>query len=220
MALKAKVIAAVFLAPLVCGAGSFVEPQSEVPFDLARTVAGRPYLLIGAGVRKRPVEKLYAMGLYVEEVGARRAFPALAVKAGGRSREKLLSGDRTQSFVIWGDFGKAGVLHFLRDVKADEVRSLFEEKLAPLLAESVPQDLRDRARAFVALLDRDLKSGDEIVIETNPAGKVELSIAGARKEAATDARLARWIWEAWLGARPVSTELRKALVERIDVLGK
>src|SRR5436190_1333141 len=95
--------------PAPAHADAFVEPGTGVPFEAVRTVQARPYLLLGAGVRRKPVDKLYAMGLYVEEAGARRAFPALAIKAGGRTRDKLLSGDRSQAFVIWGDFGKVGV---------------------------------------------------------------------------------------------------------------
>ena len=65
-----------------------------------------------------------------------------------------------------------------------------------------------------------MQKGEEILIRTMPDGRVQVEIAGQKKDAATDARLARGIWEVWLGAKPISSDLKKALVDRIEALGK
>ena len=189
-------------------------------FEPRLAVGGKRFVLLGAGVRKKLIADVYAMGLYVEEERARHAFPALAAKAKGRDQAKLLADGRAESFFLWGSFIKHAVLHFVVDVPADQVRAGFEEGLEPMLSEKALPELRERARAFVALFDRDMKEGEQIVLRTLPSGAIEVTLAGVKKEAPTDARLARAIWETWLAARPASSDLRRALVEHIDVLGR
>lgn len=201
-------------------ADTFVEPSTEESFEAVQKVGGRTFLLLGAGARKPPAPAAYAIALWVEQEMAHRAFPALAAKVKGRTRDKLVGGDRSPTFVVWGDFEKIGELRFKEATSAETLRAAFEEGLSPLLADKVPADLKDRVRAFLALFDRDLSPGDSIRIHTSPGGAIELEIAGSKKEVPTDARLQRGIWEIWLGGKPVSNELRRALIDRIEILGK
>ena len=185
-----------------------------------RFVDKRPYFLLGAGVRRKPAADLYAIALYVDEVGARRAFPALASRAGGRTRDKLLGGDKAPPFVVWGDFGKLAVVRLERDLPLAELRGIFEEGLEAQLGERAPPELRQRAQALLAIFERDGRRGDVIEISTTPGGLVTVRLGEVRREVATDARLARALWEIWLGARPVQVDLRRALIDRIDQLGR
>lgn len=196
------------------------EPATDVQFDAKRTTDGKSYVLVGVGVRKKLVVKVYAMGLYVEEVEGKRAFPSLAMKAGGSDKAKLTEGDRAQAFVIWGQFGKLGVMHFVRDVGADKIRGAFEEGLTDELTEKAPADVREATQAFLKLVDRDVKSGDEVLLHTGADGKIELSIAGQAKGSVQNTKLARALWSIWLGPKPISKDLRAELVNRIDELGK
>src|SRR5262249_49924166 len=104
---------AVPLAPSPARAPNIEEPATAQRFEAVRTVEGRPYALVGLGVRKKFVVKVYAMALYVDEADGRHAFPALVSRAGGHDHAKLTSGDHAQSFVMWGTFGKVAVLHFV-----------------------------------------------------------------------------------------------------------
>lgn len=188
---------------------------------LVRSIDRRPYTLLGSGVRRRGDSDLYRITLYVDEVGARRAFPALAARAGGRSRDKLLGGDKAPPFVVWGDFGKLAVVQLLRDASAAEVQSIVEEGLEGVLADKAPPELRERARDLVKLVAADMKRGAVFELHTSPGGVVDVRRPGARRAvAATDARLARALWEIWLGSRPVQVDLRRALVDRVDLLGR
>jgi hypothetical protein len=201
-------------------AESVSEPATGHGFDAVTQVAGRPYALVGVGVRKKVMIKVYAMALYVDEAEGRHAFPALVSRAGGSDHARLTKDDHAQSFVMWGTFGKQAVLHFVRDVDASKIRGAFADGLEEELSDKAPADLKQGAQAFLGLFDKDLKEGQEIVIRTTADGKIEAEVAGAKKSGPQSPRLARAVWGIWLGAKPISSDLRRALVERIDVLGK
>jgi hypothetical protein len=196
-------------------------PRAPPPrLEDRRDVDGRPYLLLGSGARRSGGEAVYSIALYVDETGARRAFPALASRAGGRGHEKLVGGDKAPTFVVWGDFGKLALLRLERDATAAEIRALFDEGTAGLRGDRAGEDARERVRGFLALFDRDLKRGDVIELHTAPSGALAVRFGDERRAAGPDARLCRALWEIWLGGRPISTELRRALVDRIDQLGR
>src|SRR6185369_15513928 len=151
-------------------AESVPEPSTGKTFEAATSVDGRPYVLTGLGVRKKFMVKVYAMALYIDEAEGRHAFPALVTRAGGRDHAKLVSGDHSQSFVMWGTFGKMAILRFVRDVDAAKIRGAFEEGLEDELSDKAPPEMKQAAQQFLGLFDKDLKSGDEIVIRTSADG--------------------------------------------------
>jgi hypothetical protein len=201
-------------------AESVPEPATGQSFEATATVDGRPYVLLGLGVRKKLMVKVYAMALYIDEAEGRHAFPALVSRAGGRDHAKLTSSDHAQSFVMWGTFGKMARLHFVRDVDAAKIRGAFEEGLEDELSDKSPPEMKQAAQQFLDLFDKDMKEGQEIVLRTTADGKIEATVAGAQKSGPHNARLARAVWGIWLGQKPISADLRRGLVERIDVLGK
>jgi len=184
-------------------AGAAAEPAAD--FAPTRVADGRTLVLLGTGERTGD----YAMALYVDELDARRAFPALAARAGGRTRARLLMSDHSQSFVIWGHFTKLAVLHLLRAADAATVRGWISEGLADAKAE-----------ALLALFDRDLKDGADLTLRSYDDGRIEIDLDGDKRVAPQSPKLARALWKVWLAEKPALPELRRALVDKIDLLGR
>lgn len=201
-------------------AENVTEPGSGVSFEANRTFDGRPYALVGTGLRKKFGFKVYSMALYVDEPEAKRAFPALATRAGGGNRDKLTASDHAQSFIIWGQFPKVAVLRLLRNIGAKKILDTFKESLESQFAGSMTNDVQKNLDEMVALLDRDMKSGQELLFHTSADGRVELEIDGEKKPGPQNVKLVRALWGVWLGPKTVSNEMRKSLVDRIDVLGR
>jgi hypothetical protein len=65
-----------------------------------------------------------------------------------------------------------------------------------------------------------MKSGDQIVLRTSADGRIDLAIGGEAKGSVQNTKLARALWGIWLGAKPISKDLRTDLVNRIDALGQ
>jgi hypothetical protein len=193
----------------------------ELDFAPTRTVEGRSYAITGAGVRKSGEgERSYEMALYVDEIDARRAFPALAFRAGGRSRARLLSGEHAQAFVIWGHFGKLAELRFVAPLSAEALRAEVGGVLDAELGDKASPELRKLADALLALIDRDVEPGQTMLVRTDDAGHIDLELAGHRKAGPQSPKLARALWGVWLGPKAVSKELSRSLVEKLDLLGR
>jgi hypothetical protein len=174
-----------------------------------RLLAGRLLVRVGGGVRTIDGARAYDMTLWVDEQDGRRAFPALAMRAGGRERRKLTSGDHAPAFLIWGRFTKQATIKFAHAMSAVELRKEIGGAL-----ESVPGgDL------FLSLLT-DAKEGDEWVLTSGDNGQLWLATGAAEgRQAPQSPKLVRAVWGVWLGNKPVAPELRSALIDRIDVLG-
>jgi hypothetical protein len=187
-------------------AGEVAEPSSGHKFQTPMTYAGKPYTLLGVGLRKKFVIKVYAMGLYADQAAAQKAFPGPG---------KL--GDGAADFVAGAGFGKLGVLHFLRGVEKDKIAGAYRESLAGALAD---KSTAGDAEAFLALFDRDMQSGQEIKIHTDESGKITVEIAGQKKDGPQNQRLCKEIWRIWLGPKTISKDMRQGLVSRLDELAK
>ncbi len=212
-------VLALLLAAAPAAADQVTEHATGQKFETERVVDGKPYLLLGTGVRSKFGFKVYAMGLYVDAAQARSAFPELASRAGGRDHAHLMAGNQAQVFVAGGPFGKLGVMHFVRDVGADKIREAFEDGLKAERSDKAPPELRAAAQQFVGLFDRELKNGQEIILKTSADGRLEVEIAGQKKAGPQNPRLVQAIWNIWLGPHTISGDLRRGLVERIDQLG-
>jgi tetratricopeptide (TPR) repeat protein len=197
----------------------FVEPVTKYTYQTWITVDGVPYTLIGAGARKVFGFKVYAMGLYLEDEPARTAFPALAARAGGSDHDSLAHGDLAHQYVVLGDFGKSALLHFVRNVSGKETRDAYREALGDDVGPRAPTELKRDAEAFLALFD-DIKDGEDLVIRTTAQGQVIVEEHGKKKLGPTNARLAHDIWDIWLGPKPISSDLKKGMLDRIDTLGR
>jgi hypothetical protein len=197
----------------------FVEPVTKYTYQTWIPVAGQPYTLIGAGARKVYGFKVYAMGLYLEDEPARKGFPGLAARAGGSDHDSLARGDLAHQFVVLGEFGKAALLHFVRNVSGKDTRDAYREALGDDISKNAPPDLKRDAEAFLALFD-DIKDGEDLMIRTDAKGQVTVEAHGQKKAGPTNVRLAHDIWDIWLGQKPISADLKKGMLDRIDTLGR
>ena len=197
----------------------FVEPTTKYTYQTWIKIDGVPYTLIGAGARRVFGFKVYAMGLYLEDEPARRGFPALAARAGGSDHDSLTRGDLAHEFVVLGDFGKAALLHFVRNVSGKETRDAYRDCLEDDVGPRAPADLKRDTEAFLALFD-DIKDGDNLTIRTTARGQVIVEAHGHKRVGPTNARLAHDIWDIWLGQKPISSDLKRSMLDRIDTLGR
>lgn len=188
-------------------------------FQSERAIDGRSFALTGAGAHESDGEKQYDMALYVDAEDARRAFPALAARAGGRTRARLLSSDHAQSFIVWGHFTKVALLRAAKPLTAEALRApikaCFDEELQKASA-----GLQKKAAELVALFPRDLDAGDELELRTYDDGRIELELDGETHAGPQSPKLVRALWDTWLGPKAPVKDLTRPLVDRIDVLGK
>jgi hypothetical protein len=178
-----------------------------------RTVDGRPLVLVGQGARVKDGDKLYDMQMWIDEEDGRRAFPALAMRAGGRDKARIVRGEHAPAFLVWGRFTKQAVLKFARAVPAATMRDDIKSALADVKG----------ADAVVAMFAEDADAGDEWVLTTRDNGEIELRTGDDkddRKQGPQSPKLQRALWDVWLGAKPLSVDLRRQLIEKINLLGQ
>lgn len=198
---------------LCLGAAPAAEPPAAAFAETRTTADGRTLALTGTA-KTRDAE----IALYIDELDARRAFPALVARAGGRSRARLLASDHAQSFVVWGHFTKLAVIRFVRPVTAEAVRELWKAGLeGELDKDKASPELKKLGEDVLNLFNKELKAGDEVVLRTDSEGRIELDVAGEKRLGPASPKLARAFWSVWLGSK---AELRKPLVERVDLLGR
>ena len=197
----------------------FVEQVTKHTFQTLQSYEGKPYTLMGVGARKVMGFKVYAMAMYVEDAGARAAFPKLAAQAGGADRDSLLHSDLAYKFVVLGEFGKAAILHFVRAVSAADTRKAYREALLAMSSGGAPSDLQRDIEAFVALFD-DVAVGDDVLIRTTSEGQIIVEAHGQKRLGPTNLRLSHDVWDLWLGAKPISSDLKKTVLDRVETLGR
>lgn len=209
-------LSCLLLWPLPATAVEVTEPGSGQRFASPLTFLEKTHTLVGTGLRKRDNQSVYAMALYVED-SARQSFPA-AYDRGNRTRAGLFSQNRAHNFFIWGHFSKLAVLRFLRAQSRQELLQQFSEPLAELLTEKSAPELRQDTLTFLGLLDTDVREGQELRVYSSDLGQIDVYIDGKKHAGPQNPKLARHIWEIWLGFRPVQPQMRQTLLERLDVL--
>ena len=198
----------------------YLEPRSKHAFLSRLSRFGTSYALTGTSFRSSIGFTLYGVGMYVEEEPARRAYPKLVEKAGGSDLTLLRARDLAQNFVILGEFGKLGLMYFVRDVAADKIREGYRGGLKDNLKPGAAPQLRQQTEAFLALFDRDMKAGEELGVGTTADGKIFVAVGASRKDGPQSPTLAIDLWNLWLGPQPLSKELKQGLVEHIQGLGQ
>jgi hypothetical protein len=209
--------------PQPAAAAEVVELASGQKFTTPLLLGGANYSLLGVGLRSRQTGKepkvlLYAMALYVDHAAAKMPFPALYGKA--PTRAMMMAESRAQNFVLWGRFGKLAVLRFIRPHTKAEVVAELRGGLAEILTDKTADELRRDAEKFLLLFDKDFKEGDELRIHTDETGRIEVQIDGVKKPGPHNPKLARHIWDIWLGSRAIAKDMRQSLVDKLDILKK
>jgi hypothetical protein len=171
-----------------------VAPAAEVEgVKFAPTVqaGGAALTLNGAGLRKRAFFKVYAMGLYLPK---RAAGAAEAIDAAGPKRVSI---------------------HMLRNVDAKTFTDALEDGIRENHSEADVKALEPRVRQLAALMAelKEAKEGMSIVLEWMPAAGTALVVDGApRGKPIPGEDFYRALLRIWLGERPVSEDLKKALL--------
>jgi hypothetical protein len=209
----AKSVRTLILAALLAAAPVAAE---ELDFAPTRVVEGHNFAITGAGT----LDKQYQMALYVDELDARRAFPALVTRAGGKTKAKILASDHAQQFILWGHFEKLAEVRFTAPMAAADLQKQLKDVIDLELGEKVKPDLRKLADALLSLFDRDVEPGQTLLLRTDDAGHIDVELAGHKKSGPQSPKLARALWGVWLGDKPVSKELSRALVDKLDLLGR
>ena len=52
------------------------------------------------------------------------------------------------------------------------------------------------------------------------SGEIIVEAKGQVKRGPTNLRLSHDIWDIWMGSKPISADLKKSLIDRIDTLGR
>lgn len=198
----------------------YLEPKSKHSFLSRIGLDTKPHTLIGVGHRSYLGFSLYGMALYVEDAPARRTFPKLVAQAGGTDLQQLRARDLAQNFVVLGEFGKAAVLFFTRKLSGKQIADSYRDLLKENLKASTAPTLRQSTEQFLALFNRDVVPGDEMIIATGSDGLISVTTAGNRTDGPRDPTLCIDLWNMWLGSKPLSSDLKQSLVERIAVLGQ
>ncbi len=197
----------------------YLEPRSKHSYMTRITLDGKSFALTGVSRRTYLGFLLYGVGMYVEEDPARRAFPKLVEKAGGTDLSQLRARDLAQNFVVLGEFDKAAVLFFARDIAAGKIRDSYRDMLKDNLKSDVSPTLRQHTEQFLELFSRDVKSGDEMTISTTTDGHISVSVGSDKRQGPQDPTLCIDLWNLWIGQRAIHPEMKQGLVERIQALG-
>ena len=183
------------------GAQDLVEPGSGVSFPLKRDGA----TLLGAALRIKKIlfvkAKVYAVALYVGDEALSGPLEAHRGKT------------TTQAFfkdLVWGDFRKEVVLHFVRDVGQSRIQEAMREALQG--QDKGPLD------TFVSYFP-EVKTGQECVLAWGPGGSLEVSQGGKARPPIADKAFAAAVFALYLGEHPLQEEFPSSLVTRAkDVL--
>jgi len=152
------------------------------------SVAGANLALKGAGLRKRVVFQVYAMGLYVAD---RKADPITQVGA------------------------KRIAIHMLRDVGADQFTAALVDGMRPNHDEATMKSLEPRVARLGAILGemKEAKKGMVILLDLVPGAGTQVSIDGKPAGKPIEGEdFYRALLRIWLGDKPVQDDLKKALL--------
>ena len=164
------------------------EPKSGTRF----AVKDGSESLLGVGLRKKSIAKVYAVGLYV-------ADSALS----GTLKGKAVTPELYQE-IVKGDFKKKIVMKFLRDVSADQIRGGFRDAL---------KGAGEKSEVWIGYFT-DIRSGQECVIAWTPGVGLETKVGGLGNPPLNDKVLASAVFGMWIGDKPIQDDIKRDLVAR------
>ena len=161
--------------------------------------------------------KVYAMAMYVEDAGARAAFPSLRRRRGARIDDSLLHSDLAYKFVVLGEFGKAAIPLRPRGLGGRHPQSLSRGAAGDEQWRR-PSDLQRDIEAVRGAVRR--RRGRRRRADCSTP-KARSSSRRTVKTARPDqpATVARHLG-AVAGAKPISSDLKKTILDRVDTLGR
>jgi predicted DNA-binding protein YlxM (UPF0122 family) len=171
------------------------EPSSGVEFPSQVSVGGTNATITGTGLRKKFTFKVYAIASYID--------PSKIDKSKDLYLQLLSDGPAKQI-----------TMHFVRDLSTSQIRDAFRESLEKNIPNYEKSPAKSDAEAFLNLMT-DVKANEELVLRWTQGGKLELSIKGQQKGSFQNPVLARGVWAIWLGASPISSDIKNGLVANL-----
>lgn len=210
------------------------EPKSKVSFQSwARFATGareekpeeQPVLtLTGTGLRTKTIfaVKVYAVGMYVDAVGARQVL----AKWSGESVEQLSKNDDFYSALAGAPIHKSLRLVMTRDVDGGDMGEAFSDSLGPRVAKAAKRaEAADAERAkanmksFKAIFTMDeLAEETEILFTSLKGGQLVTSIDGEIQGVLDAPILSRALFDIYLDKEPISDKAKKGLIGRVPEL--
>ncbi len=194
--------------------GQITEPKTGKAFDEKISLPGASestLRCVGVGLRTKAFFKVYAGGLYLDEQSAPQNLAAFK----GASVATLQGSAEFYKAIITSTSPKAIVMKFARDVGQDKIREAYAEGLEKTLGAIDKSPLKVDAEKFLAMFNDDILENDQIALY-GKGSAVNVWVKGKEKGTVDNAKLAEAIWAIWLGAKPVTEDLKKGLVSKVD----
>jgi len=182
-----KILLALGIMAILATGVAFGKECKGVNFAEQVQVDGRTLALNGLGLRQATAFKVnvYVAALYVTKT----------------------SGD--SAAILGGNAPRVMVLHFVRDVGADDIRKGWTEGFEKNAKGELPA-LKDRIATFNGWMS-DLKTGQRLTFRYVPGVGVDVDVAGAAKGTIKGEDFARALFAIWLGDPP-NPELKAGLL--------
>lgn len=201
------------------------ERETKTSFQVQRNFGGVPHILTGVGAREATALKInvYGGAMYV---GRDQAVKAWQSYVEGRFAKAGLVSDGTpdfakigrsaagRHFIVYGRMPRAIDMHFVRDVRADQITDTYNENW-----ERVRLDRNAAGEAlnqFMAAVNHPVASGQHMIIRTvgntvfvDMPGQAPARIRGNRA-------LTTAIWKIYFGNPPLQTELRNGMLSMLQ----
>ena len=193
MITKLKVIVSLFLC-LFSGALFSSESQNrhiagvELPLQVVVSADNKPLLLNGAGIRYKFFFKIYVGALYLTDKQS--------------SAETILKSDKANRVLM----------HFLYDeVEKKKLADAWVEGFEENVDGKIFSALQDRLKQFNAMFS-DMHKGDVVLLDYIPQKGTRVMIKGDVKGTIEGADFNRALLSVWLGAEPVTEDLKDAML--------
>jgi hypothetical protein len=175
------------------------EPSTGLHFATDAQYAGTPFRCLAVGVRRKLIFDVYGIAFCMERGRAEGVLREAATQGQGRT-EAFFTALRE------APVAKAAHLVFVRDVG----RAAAADALVQAVKAAVGPE---RAAELGAMVARDVKAGEELVVTTRPDGMVHV-VTGGEDRSLVDPTIAKQVWNVWLSEGGVSPSLREALARR------
>ncbi len=175
-------------------AQTWTEPKSGAAFALKKD----DMTLLGGGLRVKKMVftfKAYAIGLYVSD--AALAGPLAAYRTASPELFKQLQ---------TGDFNKAVVLRFMRNLSQSRIQEAMRESLVGAEPKVLDQ--------FISYFP-ELKEGQECVLRWAPGGTLETVMAGQTKPPIADRAFTERLFGLYVGPTPIQEDIKAGMVARL-----
>ena len=180
----------VFCLMLWVGPASAVEVAGVSLAEKIQAADGTELTLNGAGIRSKVFFKIYVPGLYLQNPG------------------------KDTTAVLADPGNKQMLMHFLYDkVEKDKLVAAWNEGFDGNLEQAVRESLAERINTFNAMFT-DVKKGDTIVLDYIPEKGTSVTVAGEMKGVIEGKDFSDALFSIWLGKKPVTDDLKKALLSQ------